>query len=72
LCIKLLVIIAYSLVTALKELSSSNNESQIAAPNLKDEAVISSVPISSSDDEEEEEDEMNLKDESYDPFDPLS
>jgi hypothetical protein len=55
-------------------LSSSNKESQIPAPNLKDEAVISNVPISSSDDDEEEEVEngMNLRDESYDPFDPLS
>ncbi|PNF38037.1 hypothetical protein B7P43_G02372 [Cryptotermes secundus] len=59
---------------ALKELSLSNKESQVPAPNLKDEAVISSVPISSSDDDEEEEEEdgMNLQDESYDPFDPLS
>jgi hypothetical protein len=53
-------------------LSSSNKESQIPAPNLKDEAVISSVPISSSDDDDDDEDGMNLQDESYDPFDPLS
>jgi hypothetical protein len=67
----LLFIKAYSLVTALKQLSSSDKESQVPAPNLKDEAVISSVPISSSDDEDEEH-ELNLRDESYDPFDPLN
>jgi hypothetical protein len=53
-------------------LSSSNKESQIPAPNLKDEAVISSVPVSSSDDDDEDKDEINLQDESYDPFDPLN
>jgi hypothetical protein len=67
----LLFIKAYSLVTALKQLASSDKESQIPAPNLKDKAVISSVHISSSDEEVEEEDEMDLHDESYDPFDPL-
>jgi hypothetical protein len=69
----LLFIKAYALVTALKQLTSSDKESQTPAPNLKDEAVISSVHISSSDEEEEEEEEgeMDLQDESYDPFDPL-